>query len=104
MSSARGGSCDSPDSVQFECEYQAVATWLMFNNSEENNCEQDLDTFLLLFSTYASQKSPQVSSDTEQISAENCYISQDSPRITINTEKIMDKHSYARVTSDCRVD
>ncbi|CAM4597040.1 unnamed protein product [Leuciscus chuanchicus] len=57
--SARGGSCDSPDSVQFECEYQAVATGLMFNNSEKTNCEQELDTFLLLFSTYTSQKSPQ---------------------------------------------
>eukprot|EP00064_Thunnus_orientalis_P010920 superscaffoldBa00001524_g10949 len=76
----------------FECEYQAVATGLMFNNSERTNCEQDLDTFLLQFSTYASQESPHVIIDTEPISAEHCYTSQDSPRITIDTGKIMDAH------------
>jgi len=54
----RGGNCDSPDSVQFECEYWAVATGLMFNNSEKTNCEQDLDTLLLQFSICLPGESP----------------------------------------------
>ncbi|RXN21116.1 THAP domain-containing [Labeo rohita] len=58
---ARGGNRDNPDSVQFECEYRAVATGLMFSNSEKTNCEQDLDALLLQFSTYASHESPQSS-------------------------------------------
>ncbi|KAK7169962.1 hypothetical protein R3I94_000258 [Phoxinus phoxinus] len=103
---ARGGNRDSPDSVQFECGYRAVATGLMFNNSEKTNCEQDLDTFLLQFSTYASQESPQVVIDTEPISAEHYYISQEGPRIIVpvNTEKIMNEHGYARMITDCKVD
>ncbi len=65
--SACGGNCENPDSVQFECEYRAVATGLMFSNSEKTNCEQDLDTLLLQFSTYASHESPQVIVDPESI-------------------------------------
>ncbi|CAL8242049.1 unnamed protein product [Merluccius merluccius] len=57
----------------FEYEYRAVATGLMFNNSEKTNCEQDLDIFLLQFSTYASQESPQVIIDTEMVLKEHDY-------------------------------
>ncbi|RXN08545.1 Transposable element P [Labeo rohita] len=64
---ARGGNRDNPDSVQFECEYRAVATGLMFSNSEKTNCEQDLDALLLQFSTYASHESPQVIVDPKSI-------------------------------------
>ena len=71
--SAHGGNRDNPDTVQFKCEYRAVATGLMFNNSEKTNCEQDLDTFLLQFSTYASQESPQVIIDTEMVLKEHDY-------------------------------
>lgn len=78
--SGRGGHRDSPDSVQFECEYRAVATGLMFKNSEKTNCEEDLDTFLLQVNTF-----------TE---------SQESNKILINTDIIRDEHSYARKTSD----
>ncbi|CAM4574539.1 unnamed protein product [Leuciscus chuanchicus] len=70
---ARGGNRDNPDSVQFECEYRAVATGLMFSNSEKTNCEQDLDMFLLQFSAYASQESPLVNVDPESIMEEHGY-------------------------------
>lgn len=78
--SARGGNRDNPDSVQFECEYRAVATGLMFSNSEKTNCEQDLDMFLLQFSAYASQESPLVN---------------------VDPESIMEEHGYCRAATDC---
>ncbi|CAL8359820.1 unnamed protein product [Merluccius merluccius] len=56
----------------FEYEYRAVATGLMFNNSEKTNCEHDLDNFLLQFSTYASQESPQMFPQL-RCSWEECY-------------------------------
>ncbi|XP_033502419.2 uncharacterized protein LOC117269502 [Epinephelus lanceolatus] len=70
---ARGGNRDNPDSVQFECEHQAVATGLMFNNCEKTNCEEDLNTFLLQISTYASQNCPPGISDAERIAKEHSY-------------------------------
>ncbi len=78
--SARGDNRENPDSVQFECEYRAVATGLMFSNSEKTNCEQDLDTLLLQFSIYASHKSPQV---------------------IVDPESIMEEHGYYRLATDC---
>ena len=80
--SARGGNRDNPDTVQFECEYRAVATGLMFNNSEKTNCEQDLDTFLLQFSTYTSQESPQVIIDKEMVLKEH-----DHSRVAAGSER-----------------
>ncbi|XP_051981689.1 uncharacterized protein LOC127643140 [Xyrauchen texanus] len=65
------------------------------NNSEKTSCE-----LVLQFRAYASQESPQVIIDTDQISDEHRYTSQYSPRITISSE-IIDEHSYARVTTDC---
>ncbi|RXN12016.1 Transposable element P [Labeo rohita] len=76
---ARGGNRDKPDSVQFECEYRAVATGLMFSNSEKTNCEQDLDALLLQFSTYVSHESPQV---------------------IVDPKSIMEEHGYYRVATD----
>ena len=33
---------------------------MIYKNSDRTNCEEDLDSFLLMFDTYAFQKSPQV--------------------------------------------
>lgn len=78
--SARGDNRDNPDSVQFDCEYRTVATGLMFSNSEKMNFEQDLNTLLLQFSTYAFHESPQV---------------------IVDPESIMEEYGYYRVATDC---
>ena len=48
----RGGHRDNPDSVQFRSEYRAVAVDSLFSTCSNNsNCEDDIDKFLLQFGT-----------------------------------------------------
>ena len=54
MIRSRGGHRDNPNSVEFRADYRAVAIDSLFVKSQNTNCIEDIDTFLLKLENFAS--------------------------------------------------
>ena len=51
---SRGGHRDNPNSVEFRADYRAVAIDSLFVKSQNTNCIEDIDSFLLKLGNFAS--------------------------------------------------
>ena len=54
MIRSRGGHRDNPNSVEFRADYRAVAIDSLFMKSQNTNCIEDFDSFLLKLGNFAS--------------------------------------------------
>ena len=54
MIRSRGGHRDNPNSVEFRADYRAVAIDSLFVKSQNTNCIEDIDSFLLKLGNFAS--------------------------------------------------
>ena len=54
MIRSRGGHRDNPNSVKFRADYRAVAIDSLFVKSQNTNCIEDIDSFLLKLGNFAS--------------------------------------------------
>ena len=54
MIRSRGGHRDNPNSVEFRAYYRAVAIDSLFMKSQNTNCIEDIDSFLLKLGNFAS--------------------------------------------------